>query len=254
MARLLNSALFTSHRRLAIPRIVLTCCPVVSSLLIPTGVWRACSTPRCSPPTTGWLSRAYAYLLPGHVPIPHSCRRVARLLNSALFTFQGGFDRQLREALGPLFPEGLLPSLAEGASAAIQVCKFWCSGAVACKAGCSFTTGCLSATHGQHAVSPLHDQRLMMATRLSIVLQELPDAFQATAASGCPARSSFCKLAHTPVRNPSNLQELLDAFPFQAAASSDGLARYSAGVLDMVRLSDEHRRQVIRAMRRFRWV
>lgn len=50
-----------------------------------------------------------------------SRRRVARLLNSALFTFQGGFDRQLREALGPLFPEGLLPSLAGGASAAIQV-------------------------------------------------------------------------------------------------------------------------------------
>ncbi|KAI7837177.1 hypothetical protein COHA_008970 [Chlorella ohadii] len=75
-------------------------------------------------------------------------RRVARLLNSALFTFQGGFDRQLREALGPLFPEGLLPSLAEGASAAIQ--------------------------------------------------------------------------------------ELLDAFPFEAEAGSAGLARYSAGVLAMV--------------------
>lgn len=124
------------------------------------------STRLRSPPTGGWLSRTYAYLLSGRVLAPHSYRRVARLLNSALFTFQGGFDRQLREALGPLFPEGLLPSLAEGASAAIQVCKFWCSGVVqACKAGSSFTAGCLSATRGLHAVGPLHDQRLMMATR-----------------------------------------------------------------------------------------
>lgn len=79
-----------------------------------------CSTLLC-PPSKVSLARP----APAHTslqsPTNGPCRRVARLLNSALFTFQGGFDRQLREALGPLFPEGLLPSLAEGASAAIQV-------------------------------------------------------------------------------------------------------------------------------------
>lgn len=67
----------------------------------------------------------------GGTPEPHSgpgrrrscpaCRRVARLLNSLLTSLQGGFDRQLREVLGPLYPAALLPSLAAGADAAIQV-------------------------------------------------------------------------------------------------------------------------------------
>lgn len=52
--------------------------------------------------------------------LPSKRRRVARLLLTALLTLQGGFDRQLREVLGPLYPEGLLPSLATGADAAIQ--------------------------------------------------------------------------------------------------------------------------------------
>jgi hypothetical protein len=48
-------------------------------------------------------------------------RRVSRLLNTAIYTFQGGFDRQLREVLGPRYPPDLLPHLAAGANAAIQV-------------------------------------------------------------------------------------------------------------------------------------
>ncbi|PSC74075.1 aluminum-activated malate transporter 10 [Micractinium conductrix] len=46
-------------------------------------------------------------------------RRVARLLNTALFTLDG-FQQQLREVLGPLYPTGLLPQLAASADAAIQ--------------------------------------------------------------------------------------------------------------------------------------
>ena len=76
-----------------------------------------------------------------------SRRRVARLLNSALFTFQGGFDRQLREALGPLFPEGLLPSLAGGASAAIQVGGLDAGRPWKRRSVCSFRMACSRCWH-----------------------------------------------------------------------------------------------------------
>lgn len=56
--------------------------------------------------------------LPGSALWP--CRRVARLLNTALFTFEDGLDQQLREVLGSLYPRDLLPRLAAGADAAIQ--------------------------------------------------------------------------------------------------------------------------------------
>ena len=46
---------------------------------------------------------------------------MARLLSTLLFTLEGGFDAQLQDVLGPaLYPSGLLPSLAAGASAAIH--------------------------------------------------------------------------------------------------------------------------------------
>lgn len=57
---------------------------------------------------------------PARPPPAHPCRRVARLLNTALFSFEDGFDQQLREVLGPLYPQDLLPRLAAGADAAIQ--------------------------------------------------------------------------------------------------------------------------------------
>ena len=48
------------------------------------------------------------------------CRRVARLLNTVIFTFEDGFDQQLRGVLGPLYPSALMPTLAAGCYAAIQ--------------------------------------------------------------------------------------------------------------------------------------
>lgn len=77
----------------------------------------------------------HPFLLPGlpfwlangsHLPwteleaAANSVRRVARLLNTALFTFEDGLDQQLREVLGSLYPRDLLPRLAAGADAAIQ--------------------------------------------------------------------------------------------------------------------------------------
>jgi hypothetical protein len=51
----------------------------------------------------------------------HTCRRVARLLNTAISTVQDGFDTQMRSALGALYPRPLLPGLALACYAAIQV-------------------------------------------------------------------------------------------------------------------------------------
>ena len=47
-------------------------------------------------------------------------RRVGRILNTAIYTFEDGFDQQLRSVLGPMYPVALLPTLAAGAHAAIQ--------------------------------------------------------------------------------------------------------------------------------------
>jgi hypothetical protein len=51
----------------------------------------------------------------------HTCRRVARLLNTAISTVQDGFDAQMRSALGALYPQPVLPGLALACYAAIQV-------------------------------------------------------------------------------------------------------------------------------------
>lgn len=104
VARLLNSALFTFQ---VCPQSCLArmhSCPASQA---------QCTLPACPlqtigarlsvPPTSLILGSTSA--LPPHRPC----------------AWQGGFDRQLHEALGPLFPAGLLPSLASGAGAAIQV-------------------------------------------------------------------------------------------------------------------------------------
>ena len=162
--------------------------PVLSGCACCTGWWLHAQRTHAPMPLSRMLGRPQSSQCshkPPHVSLclpPPGHRRVARLLNSALFTFQacslapcmhkttprqqdvarwlrrfqltmqmatqliapprnsltprpspahpsppprcawqGGFDRQLREALGPLFPASLLPSLASGARAAIQV-------------------------------------------------------------------------------------------------------------------------------------
>ncbi|KAL4422455.1 hypothetical protein ABPG75_008652 [Micractinium tetrahymenae] len=123
----------------------------------------------------------HPFLLPGvpfwlangsHLPwaeleaAANSVRRVARLLNTALFSFEDGFDQQLREVLGPLYPADLLPRLAAGADAAIQ--------------------------------------------------------------------------------------DLCAAFPFEPEAGSGGLAAFNASVDALTAISDQQRREVVRALRRYR--
>lgn len=123
----------------------------------------------------------HPFLLPGmpfwatktnHLPwkelkaVADAVRRVARLLNTALFTLQDGFVEQLQDVLGPLYPAGLMPQLARDANAAIQ--------------------------------------------------------------------------------------ELFTAFPNDRQAGSAGLAAFSASVESLAEVSDQQRRQVLHALRRYR--
>ncbi|KAL4436087.1 hypothetical protein ABPG77_005535 [Micractinium sp. CCAP 211/92] len=123
----------------------------------------------------------HPFLLPGmpfwlangsHLPwteleaAANSVRRVARLLNTALFSFEDGLDQQLMEVLGPLYPRDLLPRLAASADAAIQ--------------------------------------------------------------------------------------DLCSAFPFEPQAGSTGLAAFNASLDALTAVSDQQRREVVRALRRYR--
>jgi hypothetical protein len=78
----------------------------------------------------------------------HGCRRVARLLNTAIFTFEDGFDQQLREVLGPWYPPALMPTLAAACYAAIQACGL--DQTVLCRSLLVNT----AAVCGQHGVLP----------------------------------------------------------------------------------------------------
>ncbi len=140
------------------------------------------------------------------------------------------------EVLGPLYPRDLLPRLAASADAAIQASAL--AAGMSCHPGACWLPPATGRTGG--AGGCCFGSVCPVAPVPGLEKEQTGDLWQPASRCGHAAAAAL------------GLQDLCSAFPFEPQAGSTGLAAFNASLDALTAVSDQQRREVVRALRRYR--